>query len=84
MKSIRYLFLTALMWVLLSSASAADNLQSSRSAGKLRQDQSVDISRQLRLSEPLARHRTGQAENYAARSKGQVETYVANRHDRQR
>jgi hypothetical protein len=81
MKSIRYLFLTALMWVLLGSASAADNLQSSRSAGKLRQDQSVDISRQLRLSEPLARHKTGQAENYAARSKGQVETYVANRHD---
>ncbi len=81
MKSIRYLFLTALMLVLLGSASADDNLQSSRSAGKLRQDQSVDISRQLQVSEPLTRHKTGQAENYAARSKGQVEAYVANRHD---
>ena len=81
MKSIRYLFLTALMWVLLDSASADGNLQSSRSAGKLRQDQSVDISRQLQVSEPLTRHKTGQAENYAARSKEQVEAYVANRHD---
>jgi hypothetical protein len=81
MKMIRYLFLTALMLVLLGSASADDNLQSSRSAGKLRQDQSVDISRQLQVREPLTRHKTGQAENYAARSKGQVEAYVANRHD---
>jgi len=81
MKSLRLLILTALMFVMLGSAGADENLQSSRSAGKLRQDQGLDISRQLRLSVPLTRYSNGLEENFAARSILEPQAYAANRHD---
>lgn len=70
-----------LVMVTFASVSADDGLQSSRSVGKMRQDQSVDLAQQLQLTLPLTRYPSGQAEDFAARPNAQVQTYSSNRHD---
>lgn len=81
MKSIALVLLPALLLALTGSAGAGDSLQSSRSAGKLRQDQTIDLSQQLQASEPLTRPKTEQTENFAARPSSEPQSYTANRYD---
>lgn len=81
MKSIAYLLLPTLLLCSLQSALAADDLQSSRSAGKLRDNQAIDLSQQLRDSATLTRPKPVQAENYAAREDASQQAGVANRYD---
>ncbi|MCP4336179.1 MAG: hypothetical protein GY785_26345 [Gammaproteobacteria bacterium] len=62
-------------------ASAADSVLSSRSAGKPLQDDSVDLSRELRWSESLIRAKPTVTEDYASRQSAQRFVGVANRYD---
>ena len=80
MKSIASLLLPALL-LLGPGPADADSLQSSRSVGKLRQDQSVDLSRELQQAEAVTRVDSGSAENYAARGDLTAQDGIANRHD---
>jgi len=62
-------------------ASAAGSMQSSRSAGKLLQDDSVDLSVELGQREALIRAKPSTAENYASRLPAEQFAGVANRYD---
>lgn len=64
-----------------SAAAADETLQSSRSAGKLKQDQSIDLSAELKQREPIARPAPTESENYAESEAAQRLAGVANRHD---
>jgi hypothetical protein len=64
-----------------SIVDAADNTQISRSAGKIRQDSTTDLSQLREQSEPLSRAPVDASENYAARAPLQRNAGVANRHD---
>ena len=79
--SIATLLLPALLLVGAGSTPAADVTQSSRSAGKLQQDGSVELSQVLQQSEVVTRVYTGAAENYAARGELVSQEGIANRHD---
>jgi len=56
-------------------------VQSSRSAGKLKLDQDTELSQLLQLSEPVSKARPFQSENYTALAERQQYAGVANRHD---
>ena len=60
---------------------ADEEVQSSRSAGKLKLDQDTVLSQLLQLSEPVSKARPDQSENYTASAEGQKYEGVANRHD---
>ena len=62
-------------------ALAAGEVQSSRSAGKLKLDQDIDLSQLLQQSEPLSSAKTAESENYAASAAAQKFAGVANRYD---
>ncbi len=81
MKSRTLLLLSALLLAGAGPAGAAGELQSSRSAGKLRQDQTIDLRRMLEQAEPVIREKPERAENYAARSSDQPQGHEDNRHD---
>jgi hypothetical protein len=74
-------FLSVLLLVMSSVVEAADNAQTSRSAGKMRQDSATDLSQLRKLSEPLSRALVDESGNYAARTSLQRNAGVANRHD---
>jgi len=81
MKAITIPLLTALLLGAGPFAVAADELQSSRSAGKLRMDQATDLSLVIKQREPVSRAVADEPENYAARIPLQGLDGVANRHD---
>ena len=81
MKAIAFLLLPAVLLLGTGPASAEDSQQSSRSAGKLRQDQSIDLSQALQQAEPITRSKSLDAENYAMRQGGEQLDGVANRYD---
>jgi len=63
------------------NAGAAETQQSSRSAGKLKLDQSVDLKQALAQLEPVIRAKSAVSENYAASDGEQRLAGIANRHD---
>ena len=71
--------------VLLAFAGAAgasgESLQSSRSAGKLAADRSVDLAQALESSEPVSRAAPTESEDYVSAGKGLTLDGLANRHD---
>lgn len=86
MKSIAVIwFMLMAFGVLLAfgvdAAANPDEVQISRSAGKLKQDRSVDLQSALRQGEPLRKTAPGEAENYAASPLSQKFAGIANRHD---
>ena len=60
---------------------AGETLQSSRSAGKLKQNQSIDLSAELARREPVVKARPGEPENYLQSPLAQRSAGIANRHD---
>ena len=60
---------------------AADDTISSRSAGKLKADQSIDLSAELESRDALTRARPTEAENYAQSALAARQAGIANRHD---
>ena len=71
--------LTAALWS--TQAAAADDTLSSRSAGKLKADSSVDLKQLLKQAEPVARAKSGSDESYAASPEAARQAGIANRHD---
>ncbi len=63
------------------AAGAAETLQSSRSAGKLVADGSVDLAQELKQREPLTRTAPATSEDYVSAGKGATLDGIANRHD---
>jgi len=62
-------------------ARAEDSLQSSRSAGKLQIDESVDLAAELEKQQPTVRPRALTAEDYASSPARQQYDGIANRYD---
>jgi len=81
MKIIAIPLLSALLLVANTFANAEDGLQTSRSAGKLRTDQSIDLSAVLKQREAVSRPVATESENYAARPSLQRFDGIANRYD---
>jgi hypothetical protein len=81
MKTIATLILPLLLLGVESSALAAEEQQSSRSAGKLKLDSSIDLSAELKKREPVVRAAPTESENYAESEAAQRLAGVANRHD---
>ena len=73
--------LSVVLLVMSSIVDAVDSIQISRSAGKMRQDSTTDLSQLRKQSEPLSRALVDESENYAARAPLQPNAGVANRHD---
>ena len=66
---------------LCAPAMADELLQSSRSAGKLRADESIVLSKTLREHAPVTRPAPVESENYASSADAQQFEGIANRHD---
>jgi hypothetical protein len=81
MKTFAILSLSLLLLGAQSSAFAAEVEQSSRSAGKLKQDRSIDLSAELKKRELTVRAAPTESENYAQSEAAQRLDGVANRHD---
>ena len=81
MKSVTLLFLPLLLLGSLHSVSAADAQQSSRSLGKHRLDNSIDLTQRLQQQQPQVYPQVDEPQNYAARASTYLLEGVANRHD---
>jgi hypothetical protein len=81
MKTIAIALLSVLMLGAGSIAHASDELQTSRSAGKLRMDQVTDLTAVLKQHEAVSRAASTEPENYAARMAVQPYDGAANRYD---
>ncbi len=81
MKTRAIILLSSLLLGIGIDARAADSVQGSRSAGKRLQDQSIDLSLELRQREAVTRAKPTVAEDYASRQPAQRLAGVANRHD---
>ncbi len=81
MKTIAILVLSVLLLGAESSAFAAEDQQSSRSLGKLKQDRNIDLSAELKKRELVVRAAPTESENYAHSETAQRLAGVANRHD---
>lgn len=60
---------------------AAEEVQSSRSVGKLKLDQDAELSQLMQQTAPVSKTRPVKSENYMASVEGQQYEGVANRHD---
>jgi hypothetical protein len=81
MKTFGFILVAVAMFSFNLNANAAETQQSSRSAGKLKLDQSVDLKQLLRQQESVTRARPADSENYEA-SDGELSLAgIANRHD---
>ena len=60
---------------------AVEEVQSSRSAGKLKLDQDTELSQLLQQSEPVSKARPAQSENYTTSAEERQYEGVANRYD---
>jgi hypothetical protein len=81
MKTIAITLLSALLLGFNTFANADNELQTSRSAGKLRIDQATDLSAVLKQREAVSRPAAQEAENYAARAPLERFDGVSNRYD---
>ena len=84
MKTLAIILLSALLLATAFETLASDPLQSSRSAGKRMQDNSIDLSRKLDQREAFIREKPIVAQDYASRQAGQSASRfagVANRYD---
>ena len=81
MKSVTLLFLPLLLLGSLHGVSAADAQQSSRSLGKHRLDNSIDLTQRLQQQQPQVYPQVAEPQNYAARASTYLLEGVANRHD---
>jgi hypothetical protein len=81
MKSIAILFLPLFLLGSLNPVSALDDQQSSRSAGKHRLDDSIDLALRLQQLQPQIHPQADTSQNYAARATVYPLEGVANRHD---
>lgn len=81
MKSLAVMLLLLPALLLGSPARADESTLSSRSAGKPKLDDSVDLSAELERSEPIVRERSLQSEDYASSAQRSLYDGVANRHD---
>lgn len=81
MKSLAIVLILLPALLLHAPLRAEDAQQSSRSAGKLKIDQSIDLAAELELREPVVRPPALAAENYASSPSRQQFDGVANRHD---
>lgn len=81
MKTIGVIWLTIALLGAESSAFAAEGQQSSRSAGKLKQDQSIDLPAVLKQRELVVKPTPTAPENYAESDAAQRLAGIANRHD---
>ena len=81
MKILNQALLILALVFMMAGASAAESLKSSRSAGKIQADESVDLGQELKRLEPLRYPDSGVAENYASRPANSANAGVANRYD---
>jgi hypothetical protein len=81
MKPFAILLLSVSLAVFGAPAFAAGDQQASRSAGKLKHDESIDLPVRLSQQETLVRDRPTEPENYAASLSAQRFAGIANRHD---
>lgn len=83
MKSIAvvWVMILALGVLVIFDVKASDEMQTSRSAGKLKHDQSADLKSLMRQREPVSKPRPLQAENFVASEQAQALIGIANRHD---
>ncbi len=81
MKSLAIVLILVPVLLFDAPARAEDSLQSSRSAGKLETDASIDLAAELEQQQPTVRPKALQAENYAASPARQQYDGVANRYD---
>ncbi len=81
MKASLILIVGAALFAQASLAQASESTLSSRSVGKLKADQSIDLSRQLGDTTVMSRPSPEQSEDYASRAVDQALSGIANRHD---
>ncbi len=81
MKTFAIILLSMLLVGNYQPAAAAELQQTSRSAGKLKMDQDIDLSNLLRQSEPVVKTLPTSPENFLASETGQNVAGIANRHD---
>ena len=81
MKTVGIIFVITLILGFQAPVLAAESLQSSRSAGKLKLDQNIDLSQLLQQRESLVKAKPTQDENYASSGGEQQFAGIANRHD---
>ena len=81
MKTLGILLLSLALLGYNLPAVAAEQQQTSRSAGKLRLDQDTDLSQVLKTRDPVTKTRPSEPENYAASAARQGLEGIANRHD---
>ena len=81
MKSVILVMVSMLVVTLAGQVRADEPMVSSRSAGKVRADTSVDLKQSLVQQEAVTRAIPQDSENYASRSASQRLEGVANRHD---
>ncbi len=81
MKLLAILVMALTLIGIQAPAAAEQALQSSRSAGKLKSDLSVDLSARLERQDPLLRAKPATGEDYLSSGLAQRNAGVANRHD---
>jgi hypothetical protein len=81
MKTIALILLSTVLLGAESSVFAAEVQQSSRSAGKLKLDQSIDLSAELKQRELVVKPAPTASENFAESAAAQRLAGIANRHD---
>ncbi len=81
MKTIAIVMLSVALLAAETPVFAAEVQQASRSAGKLKQDQSIDLAAELEQRELVVKDRPEAPENYAESPTAQRLEGVANRHD---
>ena len=81
MKTIAIVMLSVALLAAETPVFAAEVQQASRSAGKLKQDQSIDLAAELEQRELVVKDRPEAPENYAELPTAQRLEGVANRHD---
>jgi hypothetical protein len=81
MKTIAIVMLSVALLAVETPVFAAEVQQASRSAGKLKQDQGIDLAAELEQRELVVKDRPEAPENYAESPTAQRLEGVANRHD---
>ena len=81
MKSLAIMLILLPALLVVAPARAQEELQSSRSAGKLKADETIDLGAELEAREPTVRARALEAEDWASSPARQQFDGVANRHD---
>ena len=81
MRTLAIILLSTLLLATVFEALATESMQSSRSVGKLQQDESIDLGLEIGRRETVTRARPSVAEDYASRQPARRDAGVANRYD---